>query len=141
MLSLQRHLQQESVLAVNLTCPLSKKTECFNKLCPLTRLSPRGTNFPLSFGPNLIWEIHCSAQADGDRTVNLEQARFNEANLSSVNAGEETNGAATDGTWTKEWLTAQSAAKTLSLFDGGVISHKHALPAAVELLREPKTQI
>lgn len=43
MLSLWDSLQQECGLTVCLTCLLSKKIECFNKVSLLTRLSLRGT--------------------------------------------------------------------------------------------------
>lgn len=41
-LRLQQSLHSESGLAPNLTCPLSKKTECFNKVSPRSKFSLRG---------------------------------------------------------------------------------------------------
>lgn len=131
MLSLQHSLQQESGLAVYLTCPLSKKTECFNKVSPLTRLSLRGTT---SLWAALDWI------SSGRFIVLLRRTETEKSTWNSPfqwnwfifsNAREETNRAATDTRRTKEWMSSQSATGMLSwmynltLFDGTVISHKH----------------
>lgn len=131
MLSLQHSLQQESDLAVYLTCPLSKKTECFNKVSPLTRLSLRGTT---SLWAALDWI------SSGRFIVLLRRTETEKSTWNSPfqwnwfifsNAREETNRAATDTRRTKEWMSSQSATGMLSwmynltLFDGTVISHKH----------------
>lgn len=112
--------------AVWLTCPLSRKTERFNKASLLTRLSLRGTT---SLWASLDWISSGRFIVLFSRTE-AEQSTWNRLFQWSwfifSNATEENRAAER----TSNKRSPQSAARILSLFEGTVISHKHTLPIA-----------
>lgn len=80
MLRLKHNQHSESGLAARLTCPLSKKTECFNKDSPLTTFSLRGTASLRAFflRLHLIWEIHCAARREAAREKSTRETKISQ---------------------------------------------------------------
>lgn len=140
----------EVVLARGLTCPLSKKTECFNKDSPLNKFSLRGAASP--------WAASVTKSHLGDSLFHFEREEKSQCGTDCFSAadlawsrqqkkdGQSWKGERGERVMSKMVLPIRSIMLSwlynLSSSDGIVIPHKHihSLQRS-ELPREPRTQI